>query len=489
MPKLRRDAHVDAPTGALDDGSVDPPVAGAFVRVFFALYLVLGLGLIALTPPFQSPDAFAHFDRAVGLARGELTSTTSHGTPGDSFPVGVYQTEVVFSGMAAGPDARVAAWQFAYGWRQTWHSAAYFTAFETGGNAPFLYLPQVLGIELGRLVSGRILVSYYGAELINFLTFVGLVWWATSQVPRRLAIALGVFLLLPMVTSLAISVNPDAQLIALSVVFAAAWWRRRRAAMIVETRRRAWDFWSEPSERVAAISLVLMTIEKPPLVLLGLLLPLAERPPRLGRYVARALTLCASAGALYEVWSHLATSPRGHATPLVGVEPVRQLRLVVTHPGHDLAVIVDTLRVNGGLYAREFIAGIGWLDTWFPNWFYLVMGALLLGVTAYANSWTSAWAERTRSLSVLVATALALLFTFYLVDTPLGASTVTGFQGRYLLPLFAPLVAVLGTPALVPAPRGRGARLLDDYGAIGLVSLQLLVAVQFAVTLLHRYWF
>ncbi len=499
LPANRRTGGAGASAGSGSGGprerrggavsELDPTrVSRGFLAAFFGLYLVLGVILMAFTPPFQSPDAFAHFDRAVGLAYGDLTSTTSHGTPGEPFPVGVYQTEVIFSGMAAGPAARVARSEFVYGWHQTWDSPTYFTAYETGGNAPFLYLPQVLGVEIGRLVSPRVLVSYYAAELGNLLAFVALTAWAMSRFPRRLTWSLGVFLLLPMVTSLAISVNPDALLIALSAVFAAAC--GRLGATSRENAPPPWNLWSDPDVRIAYVSFLLMTIEKPPLLILGLLLAVVERPFRWRRAVARALTVTASAVVAYEAWATLAATGRGTPTKLAGVAPVAQLRQLLTHPGHGVAVLVATLRGDGGLFVREFIAGIGWLDTWFPGWFYLTMSVVVLVALGYAHSVSRGrLGAGVGSLAILACTALALMFTFYLVDTPYGAPTITGFQGRYLLPLYPSLIVTLGAGPRGLRPLGPVARLIDEYGATWLVVAQVLIAAQFVMTLLSRYWF
>lgn len=462
-----------------------------FLRVFFSLYFILGLGLIGLTPPFQSPDAFAHFDRAFGIAQGQITTTTSGGTPGNAFPVGVYQMEVVFSAMAAGPAARVAKSEFVYGWHQTWNSPKYFTVYNTGGNAPLLYAPQVLGIEIGRIFSRHLLVGYYWAEIMNLLAFIILTRWAMAQLPRRLALPLGIFLLLPMVNSLAISVNPDCLLLALSTVFAASCYNRYSTPSIKRAAEvRAWNIWSNPNDRIGYLSLLFMTIEKPPLVIVGLLLPIADLSSNIRRYILRAFVVVGSASAAYEVWARFLTGSRGKSVPLAGVAPVRQLALVLTNPVKDVAVVIRSLQVEGLLYWKEFIAGIGWLDTWFPSWFY--QGVSVILILAVANVISLRWRNSVRtlwSLLVLALAALALMFTFYLVDTPYANSTVTGFQGRYLLPLIPSLLVVLGWQSGSTSSRLRPvSNAVQTYGATALVGLQLWIYTDFVITILHRYW-
>jgi uncharacterized membrane protein len=472
-----------------------------FLRLFFSLYFVLGLGLIGLTPPFQSPDAFAHFDRAFGIAQGQITTTTSEGVPGNVFPVGVYQMEVIFSGMAAGPAARVSKSEFVYGWHQTWNSPKYFTAYDTGGNAPFLYIPQALGIAIGRILSGHLLVGYYLAEIMNLLAFSVLTRWAMAQLPKRLGFPLGVFLLLPMVYSLAISVNPDCLLLALSTVFAASCYNRYREARepsatstSTPSKRAAvlhpWNIWPSSSDRIGYLSLLFVTIEKPPMVILGLLLPIADLSLSVRRYVLRSIVVTGSAIAAYEVWARFLTGSPGKASPVTGVAPARQLELVLTNPVKDFDVVTQTLRINGLLYCKEFIAGIGWLDTWFAGWFYQGVGAIFILAVVSAITLRRRRAVRTLwSLLVLALAASALMFTFYLVDTPYSNPTITGFQGRYLLPLLPSLLVVLGWQSDSISPRTRlASNVVREYAATALVGLQLWIYTDFVITVLHRYW-
>ena len=470
-----------------------------FVLLFLALYLVAGLGLMGVTPPFQSPDAFAHFDRSVQLAQGHLTSTASAGSPGDVFPVGVYQTEVVFSGMAEAPAVRLAWSEFVYGWRQTWDSPKYFTTFTTGGNIPFLYLPQTLGVEIGRVFGGHILVSYYAAEFFNFLAFVVLAGWAMLQFPRRLAFPFAVFLLLPMVTSLAISVNPDCLLIAFSSVFAAAWYQRlrevdeARGALVDAEIPRWWNVWSNPNERIGYVALFCMAMEKPPLLLLGLLLPLADARVNLRRYVLRSAMVTATIALAYELWAHAAAVPHVVAHRATGIAPLHQLGLLASNPVKAFDVLTTSLEQSGVLYAKEFLAGIGWLDTWFPSWFYRGMGVVAVIALVSAVTVARRGAARTySSLAVLALTAAGLLFTFYLVGTPYFNPTVIGFQGRYLLPLVPSSLVALGWRTPTPTPtqslRSILGLLVRDYGAIALVGLQAWIFTAYVVTVLHRYW-
>jgi uncharacterized membrane protein len=474
---------------------IAPGFSKAFVNSFFAIYLLIGLGLIALSPPFQSADAFAHFDREVGIASGQFIATTQHGSSGSDLPIGVLWLEDEFSTLPFNSFSRVSASQFRIGNELYWNTPKTFVKYTTGGNIPFLYLPQVIGVEIGKLVSSRILVSYYLAEVVNFLAFLGLTRWAFSRLPRRLAIPLGVFLLLPLVTSIAISVNPDCLLMALSTVLATTCYRSFTArhdnadSSLVRTRDADHGMVSR-MYYLGFASLFFMALDKPPLLLLGLLLPMADLYSDLRRYAVRAVTFMASAGVIYELWSRFGARGAGGPIPASTFAPARQVRLMVTDPLKDIDVLATTLWRSGWIYWEQLVAGIGWLDVFFPPWVYDTL-SVIVAVSIFSivprgprDARRFLW-----SISILLLTALATSFSLYVFYSSYGAVSINGLQGRYYLPFIPLLIVVLGIQTTRPPLAPRVATAIGEYGATALVSFQLLAASEYSVTLLQRYWF
>jgi len=241
--------------------------------------------------------------------------------------------------------------------------------------------------------------------------------------------------------------------------------------------------------QIGFASLLFMALEKPPFLLLGLLLPLADLHTNLRRYIRRTLVFMVSTGAVYELWATFGAGPKGKSVALPGVAPMRQLKLVLTNPHLDVNVFVQSGRTFGLLYWKEFIAGIGWLDTWFPSWFYILVSIALL--TAFLNSVVAGRRDTVRTLwSLFVITLVAgvLVATLYLVDTSYASTLITGLQGRYFLPLVPALIVVLSlepTRSLRFRPIGAVA---EEYASLALIGLQLWIFTSFALTLLRRYW-
>lgn len=478
----------------------EPRFSKTFINSFFCLYFVIGLGLMILTPPFQSADAFAHFDREVGIAHGQLIATTQHGSSGSYLPSGELSLEDVFSTIPFNPYARASDNQFHFGIQQNWDTPKIFVKYTTGGNTPFLYVPQVLGILIGKLFSPHILVSYYLAELMNLLAFVTLARWALLQFPRRLAFPLGIFLLLPTVISVAISVNPDTLLLSLSLVFAASCFtdytenRERSLSQpeLLHATRRSTRSRKKITRAycIGFISLFLMTLEKPPLVFLGLLLPLADLYSNLRRYLVRVVVFAGSVSIAYALWSKFGARGEGGPMPPGSFSPARQIRLMITDPMKDVEVAGQTLRQWGWLFWKQLVAGIGWLDVSFSTWVYVSLSvALILSVLSTLYRRRGDVSRFVWSLLVLVITASAISFSLYAFYSSYAVSVIYGLQGRYYLPLIPPMIIILGLQRTRTPVFRIAANAASEYAAISLISIQLLIATEYVVTLLSRYWY
>jgi uncharacterized membrane protein len=478
----------------------EPRFSKTFINSFFCLYFVIGLGLMSLSPPFQSADAFAHFNREVGIASGQLIATTQHGSSGSYLPSGVLWLEDGFSTIPFNPFARASEYQFHDGIQRNWNTPKIFVQYTTGGNIPFLYVPQVLGVLIGKFFSPHILVSYYLAELMNLLAFVALARWALFQFPRRLAFPLGIFLLLPTVISVAISVNPDSLLLSLSLVFAASCftgYSENLEGSLSQTDLLHATRQSIRSRKkitraycIAFISLFLMTLEKPPLVFLGLLLPLADLYSNLRRYLVRAVAFMGSVSIAYSLWSIFGARGAGGPIPQSSFAPARQIRLMITDPLKDVEVVGETLRKWGWLFWKQLIAGIGWLDVSFPTWVYVSLSvAFIFSVLSTQYRRRGDVSRFAWSLLVLVITATAISFSLYVSYNSYAASAIYGLQGRYYLPLIPPMIVILGLQRTRTPTFRIATTAASEYAAILLISVQLLIATEYVVILLSRYWY
>ena len=170
--------------------------------------------------------------------------------------------------------------------------------------------------------------------------------------------------------------------------------------------------------------------------------------------------------------------------------PARQLRLILTNPLKVVEVTGSTIGKWGWLFWEQLIAGIGWLDVAFPTWVYVSLSVVLI-LSIVSNIFRKR-SDLTRViwlLLVLAITASAISFSLYVFYSPYAASSIYGLQGRYYLPLVAPIILVLGLEKTRTPLWRISTNAASEYAAITLISLQLLSTTEYVFVLLSRYWY
>ena len=427
-----------APSPACDSPSRRGPFFIAPVTVFLLVAGLMGTVLTFLTPPFQVADEPVHFYRAYAISEGQLGSRKlwAHYF-GGSLPRSVVAVvDQVSTGLAGHPEKR----QDLQLLRNALH-----TPLQPGERVdveytnatiyfPLVYVPQVIGITIARLLEAPPLVSFWAGRLGNLLVSLALTAVALRLMPfQRWAFAL--LALLPMVMFQRASISADPltmsaclMLLALSLHFTFAHpapLRLPHLALLL----------------ASAIFVALCKQAYLPLTLVFLLLPVA----RLGSFKRYALTLAAliAVPALLQLsWSSVV---KENFRPTQVVEQVAFTR---AHPFRVLGILVkdfgnrlpDFLHQAGGLF--------GWLDTPVHRGVLLVLAGLLLLTLALDRMPAPGVDLRSRAITLGVACVgvLGIQAMLYLAWTPPRSEVVEGVQGRYLLPYFPLLVVALAPP-------------------------------------------
>ena len=151
-----------------------PALFGASVRLrldtaFVFIALIFGNALIVLNPPFQTADEAQHFFRAWQITGGEFVSRgkTASGEGGGILPAALSTFWQRFKPMAMHPNVTTSAGyildSFKMPLRPDNRSMVAFG--NTAHYCPIGYLPQCLGIGLGRILSAPLpMILYLGRE-------------------------------------------------------------------------------------------------------------------------------------------------------------------------------------------------------------------------------------------------------------------------------------------------------------------------------------
>lgn len=148
--------------------------------------LLAGLVFGALFPPFTVADEPAHFYRAYLLSEGRLHVTVEPGRAGAVLPISLSATvDRSLVGLVRKQDVHFSKDR----WRAVWSTRLEperraFLEFPTSGMLPFVaYLPQAVGIAVGRAVSAPPVALLYLGRLANLLVASWLVAAALKTLP------------------------------------------------------------------------------------------------------------------------------------------------------------------------------------------------------------------------------------------------------------------------------------------------------------------
>lgn len=472
MALLRAKRPAPAP-GHTDAGASSPP-AWTILAPLLTAVLLLGVAWAVLTPPLQAPDETTHFAYAQALAeRG-----TSPGDPGRatfSTEQRLLQDAAATQSPALTPSGRP-TWSAAAAarWRRAEAALPREARGDGGGpnpaslNPPLYYAYGALSYWAGSgtTMVDRLRLMRLASFLFALVTVVG-TWLLAGEAfgrdrIRQLAAA-GTVGLLPMVTFVSASFNPDALLWAAASL--ALW-------LAVRVVRRGGLTPASAGALVGVIAVgaatKLVFLALGPTLALALGVGLWRRGGRRDGPSGRVL-LAIGAGGL------AAMATLGLA---VGVLTGRvDLRIFASYLWQyylPRLPFQQDFPALGGLPAYEVWvktgwAAFGWFETRLPEPIYVVLAlfTLVLALAAIAALWRERHRLDPAVMISLTLAPLSLLFLLHLVEAysiTVGQGAIG--QGRYLLPL-APLGG-LGVGAALTLLRP-GRRPLAVGGLLGLL--------------------
>jgi len=450
---------------------------GAIVqRAFVTIAAIACLVMAIVTPPFQAADEYLHFYRAYQISEGQIVPTRRQGECsgysrdfddvlclGGALP----RSLLTSARGASAQDLRFdrdRKQDFA-SLRRLWSipldaDDRQFLKFNTTGlHAPIGYLPQAIGIGIGRAVSfGHLppIALMYLGRLANAAVWIAAVRLAMAIAPEFLLgwLAIG---LLPMALFQAASLSADVLTNALACAIVAAVWRARSR-----------PFASAIAPGILSIVVVVFSVSKLAYVPMGLLLcliparsfaSLRRRSDR-GTRGLRWMWLSATASlaiACVLGWSRIVD--RIYVPLHPDLDPTSQIAGILADPLGFAGTAIATLTDDAGRYLHQFVGVFGWLDTPLPR---LHVGLYLAFAIVAIVSRRPRDRREARRLPMtivdraIVAAALlgsiGLLCVLAYLWNVVGADRIGGIQGRYFIPL-APLLLPLGPSFVTPLSR------------------------------------
>jgi len=420
------------------------------VRVFIILSALLGIPIIAATPPLRGPDESAHFLRALGVSQGDLIPSQLDVLNRK----GIFLPEHLRDGFAffeavrlkeKGPDFHYGT-VFAEYWRPksaptAEHSPAASDLVPYDGSegySPIAYLPHAVAALVARLAGLDFLGTFYLMRLAGLAAMTAVLAYAVAIVPQ-LKWAFVAIAMLPAALYGRAVISADGSAVATAILLAALCLRGLQDAR--SARPGELSFW-----------MTACALSKPP-NLAFVLLALMWRPlPELFRRWRLPLMIMLPAMIGAALWTFLSSGDGGtwRLIELTGkhpdeFDPALKFVRLLEHPMDFLNAALGTLQNKHlGELARQLIGVLGTFDTVLQYWVYPVVSILVLGTVVTRLQLQSRLRYQAAAAAAVTGLAyiVAVLLIMYLVWTPLGADAIWGVQGRYFVPIL-PLVAIV----------------------------------------------
>lgn len=392
--------------------------------------LILGIGIGTLVIPLTKYDEHTHFWRAYEISKRHLTSSWNTTMPKSVIDLvigddGVYHiNDRKYSDLKENLTKKL----------EPKEEAALFVG-GAGAYSPFNYIPQLVGITIGRLMHLNPVIIAYLGRLTNFLFFILVVYTAIKIMPKeKWKNIIIVIALLPMTLSLATSMSPDSLAISLAILLISYIFKLKYDEKDIK-------FGSICLLSILCIMTSLVKIAYLPLIILFLLIPSNKLKNKKLYYSVFTGTMILAI-VINLVWMSIAGQGGTAATR---TNPTEQIYFVLSNPLGFIANLGATLVENFGEYVTTMVGG--WNTTAF--------GELLLIIALVFTVFKENQQEKDESKIVLtkkdkiiisIAIILCVLLIFaglYVQWTIARLNRVEGIQGRYFLPILAGVLILL----------------------------------------------
>ncbi|AWI50231.1 hypothetical protein DDU33_01355 [Actinobacillus porcitonsillarum] len=393
----------------------------SFNRLFLFGFTLVVLMVSILTPPFQSPDEFKHFERAYTIANGQFfldkkgtgrvdNNLLQFESLYNSFPF-KYEKKNTFE---LETDARRLDWSSESQNVSLVNTAVYF---------PIPYIPQAVGIYIGNMLDFSIYDSYRISKLIGIFSCLILIFVANKIYPITPAVYF--ILTLPMTIFQMSSTTPDGIIFALSLVL---------GSLISRGINQDSKFSISHFILICITYFIICTMKINIIpILIIILMVCHHRKLRCG-YRFFFITIFFILGWILFSYTNFLS---GEHFSQDGLGTTDKIKYYLAHTNEFIQIFVNTFSSVEliGSHLKQFIGVLGWLDTPLSSEKYTLL--LCYGACIMVLSLNSFSLNIHVFLKVFTLLSL-VLFTYFLLLltwTPITEKVIHGVQGRYFIPI------------------------------------------------------
>lgn len=404
----------------------------SFNRLFLFIFTLVVLVVSMLTPPFQSPDEPVHLSRAYSVATGQIILKGGQ--------VDIDKNLVQFKNL----NENI---RFHYDQKRTKEQEIQLRSIKwsnenmsegIAGSAvylPILYLPQGIGLLLGKLFNLSIYHSYELAKLFSLISCIFLIWISSKFYPIP-ALAY-IFIAMPMSIFQISSSSPDGLSFSISFLIG--------SILIKILENKVFDKKLIYILAISLVSLVTIRINLFPIFLLIFLIFIQSKEvnENKGMFVI-LLSFLLSLGWIILAYKTIMIDSNGSGNfNQSGMTATDKILYFLSHKKEFFMFFVNTFLNEKEMswQYKHFIGVLGWSDTHLEKWMYYYLTIIIFIISAL----TIKLNRICKDIFPFVIFFIVILFTFFILLvtwTDLSSPIIVGVQGRYFIP-FAIILAYL----------------------------------------------
>lgn len=435
----------------------------------YVFIIIMSMGIISavINPIMDIPDEPAH------LARAELTSRGILFANGDPMNFNISQSvsSLIDNTFLTIEDGNFVTTEGNYKYTEYYNNYA-------SSNIFISYIPQAIGIILGKLLGGSIAILLLG-RICNLMCYALMIRYALKISPRY-KIGLSIIAMMPMVIFIAASFNQDASTYGLTLL-AIAYFLKIYDKDTINIKNIA---------IFSSITILLGLIKLPYCILAALIIFIPKEKFKDNKTYYKSFIFVGCVAIITVLWglsSLLINSNTGSTTVTPfsiyyaenNVSAKGQIQYILSSPKEFLINFIRSLFDNIRLYLDQMNT-LGWLS-YSINSTVTIIYQVFLFITLFMYSEKNTLKAKTRlgSALILLGIYVATNLILYLSWTSVGSNTIVGVQGRYFCSALA----------LIPLMSSNEFSIKNtEKKDFKLQFLALVFIVIFIITIMNRYY-
>lgn len=320
--------------------------------------------------------------------------------------------------------------------------------FAIVNSSPFyVYIPQIIGITVGRLLHLGSVPTYYLARFLNIALYIALVIIAVKRIPFGKT-ALMIMSVFPMSLQQAASVSSDPFINGMSFVVIAL------ALELIYSKERITVKDVIPLI-IASVILAPCKLVYFALPFMTLLIPKEKFDKKTVRIFSRYIVPLFSVGALVllQFKNLVGYTDSEPEQTLVSDVPTYSFSFIFEKPVEFVMMFVRTLKINAYYYVESMISSpLGWMQIHVSELITVIFCILvllsLIPIKDKTDRFNVRYTDRLLSAIIIAGTASLVILSMFSAWTPSDFDIIIGVQGRYFLPVLPLIIPIVYSKSL-----------------------------------------